>query len=225
MIEFKIKDKEINIFDEKLENNKNIPIIIHNNFKGNGKELWNECMKISCNDFVLVNISNIKWDDEMTPWRCPPLFKGDNECKGKADEYISELINNIIPSVEEKLNYKPTYYAIAGYSLGGLFAIYSMYKTDMFKKFISGSGSFWYPNFVEYVKENQLVNEVEKIYMSLGDKEKETKNKMLSTVEDKTIELVDFYKKQNIDIKFEFNEGNHYKDSYKRIANGIKWIL
>ena len=225
MIEFKVENKIITIFNEELIIDNNIPIVINNAFKGNGMDLWDECVKFGCNNFILVNVSNIKWDDEMTPWKCKALFKGDSECKGKADEYLLELIDNIIPSIEKKLNYMSRNYILAGYSLGGLFAIYTMYKTDIFKGIISGSGSFWYPNFLEYIKSNKLINKAEKVYISLGDKEKESKIKIFSTVEDKTIELVEFFRNQNINIKFEFNEGNHYKDNYKRLAKGIKWII
>jgi len=225
MIEFKIGNKAISIFNKKMNKSSNMPIVIYNSFQGNGKELWNKCIDLNCNDFTLVNISNINWNDEMTPWKCPPLYKNDTECKGKADDYLLELTNNIIPSIEERINYKPTYYAIAGYSLGGLFAIYSIYKTNIFKKTISASGSLWYPNFLDYVKENEPLNKIEKLYISLGDKEKESKNKILSTVEDKTIELVDYFKIQNVNTKFEFNEGNHFRDNYLRIAKGIKWTI
>ncbi len=225
MINFKVGEKTITIFNEKLKENKKMPIVIYNSFDGNGKELWDKCVELGCNDFILVNISNINWNNEMTPWKCTPLYKSDTEYKGNADEYLIELTNNIIPSIEQILNYKPTYYAIAGYSLAGLFAIYSIYKVNIFKRVISGSGSFWYPNFLEYVKKNKPISKIEKMYISLGDKEKESKNKILSTVEEKTIELVEFFKTENINIKFEFNEGNHFKDSYLRIAKGVKELL
>ena len=225
MVEFLVGNKSVTIFDEKLNTSNKLPIVIYNSFSGNGKELWDECIKLNCNDFVLVNISNINWNDEMTPWKCLPLYKNDNGYGGKADNYLQELTNNIIPRIQDKIGFEPTYYAMAGYSLGGLFAIYSLYKTNIFKRIVSGSGSFWYPNFLEYVNRNNLVNKVEKLYISLGNKEKETKNNILSTVEDKTIELVHFFYGKGIDTKFELNEGNHFRDSYLRIAKGINYII
>lgn len=34
---------------------------------------------------------------------------------------------------------------IAGYSLAGLFALYALYKTDVFTRVASMSGSLWFP--------------------------------------------------------------------------------
>ena len=224
MVSFNIESKKVNIFNEKLKF-KNSPIVIHNSFEDDGTDLINEYYNVNCNDFILVNISNIKWNDEMTPWGCPPLFKGDSGCNGKADEYIDLLTNKITPKLEQKLDYKPLYYAIAGYSLGGLFALYSVYKTDIFKRVMTGSGSFWYPEFIEFAKSNEIKSNVDKIYFYLGDTEKQTKNKLMSEVENNTKELVNYYKSLNINTIFELNKGNHFKKVNKRIAKGIKNII
>ncbi len=227
MTEFKIANKTINIYNEKIikMTSKKVPIIIHNTFSGNGKELWEECIKINCKDFILVNISNINWNTEMTPWKMKSLYKDGFEYEGKADDYIKELTCKIIPEIEENLNYKPLYYGIAGYSLGGLFAIYALYKTDIFSIAISGSGSFWYSNFEKFVKENKFLKIPEKIYLSLGNKEKNSKNEILSKVQDCTENIYNYYKSKNIDVFYELNDGGHFKDSFFRIAKGIKNII
>ena len=106
---------------------------------------------------------------------------------------------------------------------GGLFAIYSGYKTDIFRKIVSASGSMWYPNFAEFVKENKISENIDKVYFSLGNKEKNSKNTMLKMVEDKTKEIYDSI--GNINKVYEENEGNHFQDETLRIAKGIKWIL
>lgn len=225
-IKFEVKDKIINIYSNKIEDN--LPIVIYNSFDDDGIKLWDECNKIDCNDFILVNISNIKWNDEMTPWYCKSLFKGDTECNGKADEYIKLLENNIIPEINKKLKsieIQTKYYILAGYSLGGLFSIYSLFKTKLFSRIVSGSGSFWYPNIIEYIKGNDFLNNPNKVYLSLGNKEKNTKNEVMSKVEENTLELTNILKNRNIETKFEFNQGGHFADSNLRIAKGLKWIL
>ena len=110
------------------------------------------------------------------------------------------------------------------YSLGGLFALYSGYKTDIFKRIASASGSMWYPNFEKYVKENKISKNIDKIYFSLGNKEKNSKIEILKTVEDKTKEIYD-YLSNNINTIYEENQGNHFQDGILRMAKGIKWIL
>ena len=147
----------------------------------------------------------------MTPWECPPLYKGDIYCRGYADKYLKLIENEIIPRVQEyiknELKKEIDYFGIAGYSLGGLFALYSGYKTDTFKRIALASGSMWYPNFIEYVKNNEISKKIDKIYFSLGNKEKNSKIEILKTVEDKTKEIYG-YLSHNINTIYEENQGN-----------------
>ena len=43
----------------------------------------------------LAVISDINWDNEMSPWECPPLSKNDIPCTGGADEYLVNLTGYI----------------------------------------------------------------------------------------------------------------------------------
>lgn len=220
----KIKDKNIVIYDE-FDGDKELPIVFYHTFEDDGEKLWEECKRIGCDEFILVVIKDIKWNDELTPYPILPPFKGEEPYLGKADSYIKYLVEEAVPEIAKKLKCKPKYYVNSGYSLAGLFSIYSMYKTSLFTRFISGSGSLWYPDFSEFVEENSYLKKPEKIYFSLGKKEKNSKNKTLATVEDKTIKICDYFKNLGINVFFEFNEGGHFADENERIAKGIKWIL
>ena len=63
------------------------------------------------------------------------------------------------------------------------------------------------------------------VYLSLGDTESKVKNKVLSSVQDKTECLFELYKSKCIPVIFELNKGNHFTESALRTAKGIKWIL
>ena len=65
----------------------------------------------------------------------------------------------------------------------------------------------------------------DKIYFSLGDKEANTRNPVLKTVQDKTIELSEYFKNLGSEVIFELNPGNHFTDTVLRSAKGIKTIL
>ena len=226
-MEFNINNKIINIFSNDTEK-KELPVIILNTFNGEGKSVWEKCNELGTNEFILVSIAKMSWNNDLTPWECPPLYKGDSKCLGYADSYLKEIEKDIIPKIEEyikkELSKTISYYGIAGYSLGGLFAFYSGFKTNRFKRIASASGSLWYPNFLEYVKTNKLSNNIDKIYFSLGNKEAKSKIEILSTVEDKTKEIYEYVSK-SINSIYEENEGNHFKDGVLRMAKGIKWIL
>lgn len=224
---FEIESKKIEIFYKETESKK-LPVIILNTFEEEGNEVWEECNSLNLKDFILVAISKINWNDDMSPWECQPLFKGDSKYQGNADNYLKAIESDIIPKVKEyiinTLHKEIDYIGIAGYSLGGLFALYSAYKTDTFKRIVSASGSMWYPNFEKYIKENQISKNVDKIYFSLGNKEKNSKNEILRIVEGRTKEIQDYLGK-NINTIYEENEGNHFQDANIRTAKGIKWVL
>ena len=103
--------------------------------------------------------------------------------------------------------------------------MYSLFHTDVFERAVSASGSMWYPNFAEYVKKNKFVGRPRKVYFSLGDKEAETRNQLLSTVKEKTENIYQILRDRGIDATFEMNPGNHFKDQDYRMAKGIEWIL
>ena len=227
MKEFNINNIVINVFYNEIEL-KELPVIILNTFNNEGETVWQECNKLNSKEFILVSIAVKNWNNDLTPWECLPLYKGDNEYLGYADNYLKEIENNIIPRVEEyitnTLNKKILYYGIAGYSLAGLFALYSGFKTNKFKRIASASGSLWYPKFSEYVKNNKLSTNIDKIYFSLGNKEANSKIELLSTVLIKTKEIYEHVSK-SINAIYEENEGNHFKNVPLRMAKGIKWIL
>lgn len=61
-------------------------------------------------------------------------------------------------------------------------------------------------------------------YFSLGNKEKDGKNKRLSSVEEATLEAVDLLKSVGKEVTFEYNEGNHFGPLIERIEKAIKGI-
>ncbi|MBO6284131.1 MAG: alpha/beta hydrolase [Pseudobutyrivibrio sp.] len=216
-----VEGKHIYIYGK--ENTK-APLVIVNTFQGDGYEIYEAIQQIESIPIVLAVISDIDWNDEMTPWECPPMFKGDSPCIGGADDYIRKLEDKIVPAILAELNGQPSFVAIAGYSLGGLFAIYSLYKTDIFSRAVSASGSMWFPGFLDFVRKNEMLVKPDRVYFSLGDKEAKTRNQMLCTVEASTKEICELIKNNGIESIFEMNEGNHFKDADLRLAKGIKWI-
>lgn len=229
MKELMLENKNITIFYDNDIKEKSIPVIIVNTYDEDGQDICDKIKKICDKEFILVIISNIDWNKEMSPWYMSKLFKDEDEYLGKADEYIEILSKRIIPKITEiinnVLNKNISNYTIAGYSLAGLFAIYCLYKTDIFTNAISCSGSLWYPNFVEYIKENDLKAIPKKVYFSLGNKESKTKNELMSKVEEKTKIIEHYFKDKNIETIYEENEGNHFQDVTNRIAKGVNWIL
>lgn len=193
--------------------------------EGDGRAEWEECRRLGCDCFTLAVINPLNWGDDMTPWECPPLFKNAEPCRGKAVEQLDLLLTEIKPRVERSLDRPATHSALAGYSLGGLFAVWAAFQTDAFDRIASVSGSLWYPRFVDYAAENALVSPLTCAYFSLGDREARTPNFYLKHVADATEAVVAAFEGKGVPTTFECNRGNHFKDEPLRTAKGIRWLL
>ncbi len=201
------------------------PLVIYHAVMGEGKALWQACQKLDCPAFSLAVINGVSWDDDMTPWAIPPISKGDTPCSGGADAWLAQLTDELLPQITAALPFPPMYCALAGYSLAGLFAVYAGYKTDCFSRLISASGSLWYPDFIPFVRQHRISEQVKVIYFSLGDQESHTKNSYLAPVEENTRFLAQYFSEQGLQTTFHLNKGNHYRNSTGRMAAGIQWAL
>ena len=119
----------------------------------------------------------------------------------------------------------PRFTGIAGYSLAGLFALYAMYQCDAFDRVASMSGSLWFQGFKDYAMSHELKKRPEKLYLSLGDKEARTRHPYLKAVQDNTEQIVSHYEHMGLDVTWELNPGNHFKDAALRSAKGVKALL
>ena len=220
--EFKVSGKSVTIYPA---HRSDAPLILLNIFSGDGSSVVRAMAETGCADCCLVSVGDLNWDHDMTPWYCPPLSPDDSPCTGGADEYLKVLLEEILPGVLSRISGSPVFLGIAGYSLAGLFALYSMYRTDCFRRVASMSGSLWFPDFKEYAQKNDLIHKPERLYLSLGDREAKTRNPMLKTVQDNTEFLAGLYRDMGISVKYELNPGNHFRDEAFRTVKGIKAIL
>ena len=219
---FNICNKEITLYKS---TDINAPLIVFNTFEGDGEDVYQALQNMGCTSLNLLVIGNIDWNHDMSPWYMPSIYSKENSFSGGADEYLKLLIDKILPKAKELIEGEPVFTGITGYSLAGLFAVYAMYKTDVFDRVACMSGSLWFHDFIEYCKRNEYKRLPDKICFSLGDKEANTRNPILKTVEDNTRELSEHFKNIGSEVIFELNKGNHFTDTVLRSAKGIKAIL
>ena len=198
------------------------PLVIMNGMEGDGERIKNALLYPY--PFSLAVIESVDWYKELTPWPIAKFASWGKACAGEAESYIKEL-ETIILGIIRTLSIKPVYIAIAGYSLAGLFALYSVYTSSLFSRFACVSGSLWYPGIAEYVETHEMKSRVEKAYFSLGAKEAKTKNALISTVEERTIRIERTLSDKGIETAFVLNPGNHFQDSAKRIASALLWMI
>ena len=174
---------------------------------------------------IIAAIDHVDWNHELTPWPASRVFRNEADFAGGADKYLQELTGIIVPAVEASLGFVPTFRAAAGYSIAGLFAVYALYRTDLFSRAASISGSLWYDGFLSFMKENRLPEIPERVYFSLGDRERITGNQRLAAVEECTAAASQLMRTFGAQTTFEMNPGGHFANVTERIANGIRWLL
>ena len=217
-----IANKEITIYPA---SNTGSPLVILNSFGDEGAAVHEELRKMKTADFALASIKITDWNSDLSPWAILLVYKNDEPFTGGADAYLETLTEEIIPAIIGEIGSEPAYIALAGYSLAGLFAVYAMYRTDRFARIASASGSMWYPGFVEFAKLYEPAALPEKMYLSLGDREARTRNRVMAKVEQNTGALYDYYKSLGVEAVFEMNPGNHFQDAAQRMAKGIVWLV
>lgn len=219
---FILGDKHIAVFPCVVPN---APIIYLNTYSNEGQKVYEAAQTAGCPPFFPATISDLDWNRDMAPWDSPAAFKNGEPFTGGADNYLRLLVEEIIPRAEKDLASPPAWRGIAGYSLAGLFALYAIYRTDVFSRVGCMSGSLWFPGFKEYIFSHEPKRRPDCIYFSLGDKEAKTRNPVLKTVQENTEEIWAFYQSKGIDTVFQLNPGNHFVQGIERTVAGIQWLL
>ncbi len=222
MISFTVENKNVSVFPGALPD---MPVIYLNTFSNEGEQVIKALQDIGCHDFTLVTISGLCWDHDMAPWDIAPISKNAAPCTGGADDYLLLLTREIMPRAEKEIKGRPLWRGLAGYSLAGLLAVYSLYRTDVFSRAASMSGSLWFPGIREYIFSHEMKRKPDRLYFSLGNKECKTRNPYMKEVQHNTEEINAFYSSRGIDTMFQLNPGNHYDNAAERTATGIAWIL
>ena len=176
-------------------------------------------------NFSLVAFKIEDWNSELTPWEMP-LLRGKGNFGDGATRTLEFIKNDLIPALSECINAgnNGIKYILGGYSLAGLFSLWSGYQTDIFEGIAAVSPSVWYKKWIEYVETEKPLSE--KIYLSLGDTEEKTKHQILSKIGDnirKQHEILE--KSENVKTVLEWNEGNHFQNPDIRTAKGFLWVM
>lgn len=203
----------------------------------------------------LVNVGADLWEENFSPWCAPRVFaKGPNFGDG-AQKTLDTLINQVIPWAESELTESPAYRVLVGYSLAGLFSLWTGVSQQVacgcqpgtattpqlsgpgapyvdasvatFQRIGAVSGSFWFPGLLDYV-DQQLRGGVVGLthaYLSLGDREARTPNPQIMHVRENAELLASKLESVGITSTFELNRGNHFQNVEGRMQKALDWLV
>ena len=158
------------------------------------------------------------WNMELTPWPAPPVF-GKIPFGDRAEDTLDFILHQLLPRVQGDIKHV----LLGGYSLAGLFSLWASYYTGIFQGIAAASPSVWFPKWIDYAMEHNP--HAQSIYLSLGDKEEKAKSPVMAQVGNAIRRQHELLMEQEVNTILEWNAGNHFVDSEKRMAKGFAWLL
>ncbi|MBQ9007207.1 MAG: alpha/beta hydrolase [Atopobiaceae bacterium] len=168
---------------------------------------------------VMVPASN--WNESLTPWPAPALYREEPPFGGKAAGTLTELIEEAMPFAESRAGLSPQARAICGYSLGGLFALYAFTHSTAFTACACLSSSVWYEGWVDHLRSLDLQLSGHFAYLSLGTKERRGALPIMRTVQDNMEACTQILRSWGCTTQFELGPGNHFQHVNERFEAGL----
>ena len=182
-----------------------------------------EC--VSEQNFLLVAFQVEDWNRDFSPWKASAVF-GKEDFAGQGAKTLKWLTEECVPYIDRTFGAKDREHWLMGYSLAGLFALWTAYENDAFSGIICCSGSLWFPEWDHYMREHMLRSKCS-VYLSLGGKEEKTRNKIMAAVGDRTRAQEERLEEDPMveSVVLEWNAGGHFADAGKRLAKGVRWMF
>lgn len=183
------------------------------------------------NNICLLFIHSEDRNKEYTPWKLSSNVHYLEDYKGGADEYLEEVMEEIIPFIGNRFKSGKINYYLVGSSLGGLVSTYGVLKySSIFSGGVFISSSYWFIDFLDFIEKVELENKDLKIYMDVGDSEGSGKINYNTDIVEETKKVYNLLLDKNIEktnISFIIQKNMHHDISFfiDRIYDGIKFIL
>ena len=172
--------------------------------------------------FVMAAFVIGDWEVELTPWHDPAMSKR-QDVGEHAGETLRYVTDELIPCLHKKYGELPI--VLGGYSLGGLFSLWSGSESDRFAAIAAMSPSVWIAGWQDYAGRHPV--KAPFVYLSLGDREEHCRNKAIAQVGN-NIRWEHEHLKQSLGADrttLEWNPGNHFMDAARRTAKGFAWCI
>lgn len=164
--------------------------------------------------FRLTAVKVESWNRDLSPWPAPAVFGNESFGDGAA-----ALLREILPLCADE----GKRYFIGGYSMAGLFALWSAFQTEVFSGAAAASPSMWFPGLMEYLRGSACGCGA--VYLSLGNREEKTANPVMRTVGDRIREGYELLRSHGVRCTLEWNSGGHFKEPDLRTAKAFAWVL
>ena len=172
--------------------------------------------------FVLAAFQVFDWDLDLAPWHDDAINRKP-EVGTKTGETLRYVTESLLPALEKEYGKLPV--ILGGYSLGGLFAIWSSSQTDRFAAIAAASPSLWIRDWLDFAQMHPV--KTARVYLSLGDREEHVKNRAIARVGDSVRGEYELLQAQlgKDNCTLAWNPGGHFQDEDKRLAAAFSWCI
>ena len=161
------------------------------------------------------------WNDALTPWAAPALRRGAPDFGGQAARTYGELAELALDGFEAAHGLSPIARGIAGYSLGGLFALWAWSESLVFDGAASLSGSLWYDGWVDYLRKSSSLRTSGFAYLSLGKKERKAPHAVMRRVGTCLQDTADILRARGCTVVTAEGPGGHFHFVRERWTAGL----
>ncbi|MDD7020989.1 MAG: alpha/beta hydrolase-fold protein [Aeromonadales bacterium] len=194
-------------------------------YEDDQQALLKEVAKIPCHAHHLICISGLSWFSDMTPWKAELTLRHAKLFRPGGMDFLKLLAGTLVPKAEELLGEAPKARVLCGYSMAGLFSLWAATQTGLFTRIGSVSGSLWYPGFTAYFKEHGFKGRPERVYISVGDREKRAPDPQVALTEEAARECARTAGDLGTGVRFELNFGDHGVQEIWRTARAVRALV
>ena len=173
-----------------------------------------EIRRLTNMDFQFIAVKVNNWNQDLSPWNAAAVFGKEEFGNGAKDTL--EVLMKLCTDTNKC-------YYIGGYSMAGLFALWTASQTNRFAGIAAASPSIWFPGFLKYLKRQKIQSNC--IYLSLGDKEEKTRNSVMAQVGDCIRQAYAWLNEEGIRCTLEWNSGGDFKEPDLRTARAFAWVM
>jgi len=168
----------------------------------------------------MVAVEGVDWNNDLTPWEAPGVFKSAKPFGGRAADFMQRLREEVIIPVETGLLGAVTdasHRRLAGVSLSGMFALWASISTSLFGGCVCISGSMWYDGFARWISATPPPEALKELCMVLGEREKNSRDRRMCTVEDMSSAIAGKLASDGVEVRFMLVEGTHFSPVVPRL--------
>jgi enterochelin esterase-like enzyme len=172
--------------------------------------------------FVLAAFEVGDWIVDLMPWPDRNISR-EEEAGRHGQEALQYVLSSLLPALRERFGDLPA--VMGGYSLGGLFSLWTAAQTDSFVAVAAASPSVWIRDWQAFSEQHPTLARA--VYLSLGDREEHVRNQAIARIGDCIRAQYALLQRQLGPERstLVWEPGNHFTDNEGRLARAFAWCL